>query len=69
MYRGHPPQPPSYSAAIEKQDFKVTALKLLKSLNFIIMLGVFSIALGIALSFAVLMEQIVAPAGYNDVCF
>jgi hypothetical protein len=66
-FRGSPPLPPSYSAAIEKMPFASALSAVIRNRNFIIMFFVFSVTLGSALSLSVLMDEIVGPAGYTNV--
>jgi len=66
IFRGSPPSPPSYSAAVEKMKIGEALKALASNRNFILLFFVFGINLGCALSFSVLMDQIVAPAGYSN---
>lgn len=72
FFRSKPPLPPSFSAIESAKKPHVTAFlpsiwALLKRKNFVILFLVFGISLGAAMSFSVLLDQIVAPAGYGDV--
>ena len=82
FFRGAPPIPPSFSAAVDKLKFADAFKILFQKLNFLIMFFVFAITLGSALAFSgnstffyygiskiylVVLDQVVAPEGYTTV--
>jgi len=66
IFRGNPPIPPSQSAAVVKMKWSLAVKILFTKLNFFLLFAVFSITIGVALAFSVLMDQIVGPAGYSN---
>eukprot|EP01114_Cavostelium_apophysatum_P012628 TRINITY_DN2875_c0_g1_i1.p1 TRINITY_DN2875_c0_g1~~TRINITY_DN2875_c0_g1_i1.p1 ORF type:complete len:474 (-),score=92.37 TRINITY_DN2875_c0_g1_i1:38-1459(-) len=66
FFRGSPPSPPSYSAALEKMQFVAALKTLLRQRNFLLIFVAFSLMLGCATAFSVLMDQLVGPAGYTN---
>ena len=70
--KSHPPSPPSHSAHLSEQEdattetYKMHLVELFKNRNYWLLFLAFGIGGGIFNSLATLLQQIIAPAGYND---
>lgn len=72
LFRGRPPVPPSAAAeaglAVPEVSFLENLKRLFANRSYLLLLIMFSVGFGVFQSFAGLMNQIVQPLGYDNVC-